>query len=142
MYSCLAKPGLGQGLTRFSYFLYILNIPGPDPWPRPGLQGLDFMTSALQVLQRQHCIPDNSHQGRLAWQDAVMENEAFMSSENSFISTSRCALPPGRRPLWAGGRGVGSTSRRPGRASIENRQLVGNLKWNPLNKQSFNCMSN
>ena len=26
MYSCLAKPGLGQGLTRFSYILYILNI--------------------------------------------------------------------------------------------------------------------
>ncbi len=26
MYSCLAKPGLGQGLTRFSNILYILNI--------------------------------------------------------------------------------------------------------------------
>jgi len=33
-----------------------------------GLQGLDFMTSAPQVLQRQHCIPDNSRQGRPTFQ--------------------------------------------------------------------------
>jgi len=30
-----------------------------------------------------------SHQGRLAWQDAVMESEAFISIESSCISKSR-----------------------------------------------------
>jgi len=49
------KYGGLTGLTRFSYFPYILNIPGPD----------------------------------LACQDAVMESESFISSENSCISTSR-----------------------------------------------------
>jgi hypothetical protein len=41
----------------------------------------------------------------LAYQDAVMESEAFITSENSCISKSLRAL-----------RGVGSTSRRPGQA--------------------------
>ena len=45
----------------------------------------------------------------LAWQDAVMQSEAFIISENSCIPTSRRALPPGHKPLRAGGRGVGST---------------------------------
>jgi hypothetical protein len=37
-------------------------------------------------------------------------------SDNSVFQASR-ALPPGRRPLRAGGRGVGSMSRRPGQAN-------------------------
>jgi len=44
----------------------------------------------------------------LACQDAVMESEAFISSENICISTSRRTL-----------RGVGSTSRRPGQAGSQ-----------------------
>ncbi len=55
-----------------------------QPWPRPLAQTPG---------------PD------LAWQDAVMESEAFIISENISIPTSRRAL-----------RGVGSTSRRPGQA--------------------------
>jgi len=43
-------------------------FPGQDPWPRPLAQTPG---------------PD------LAWQDAVMESEAFIISENSCISTSR-----------------------------------------------------
>jgi len=44
----------------------------------------------------------------LAWQDTVMESEAFISGENSCIPTSLRTL-----------RGVGSTSRRPGRAGMQ-----------------------
>jgi len=54
--------------------------------------------------------------------NAVMENEAFISSESSCISTSRRTL-----------RGVGSTSRRPGRAGMQRLNFIAResliLEW-------------
>ncbi len=55
----------------------------------------------------------------LAWQDAVMQSEAFIISENICIPTSRRAL-----------RGVGSTSRRPGRARELTRKVYGLTRKN------------
>ena len=61
----------------------------------------------------------------LAWQDAVIESEEFISSENSCISTSRRTL-----------RGVGSTSRRLGRANIP---IVSNRRTESEMKLVGNC---
>jgi len=38
---------------------------GPDPWPRPGMQGLSSMNYTPEVLQLLYSIPAKSRQGRL-----------------------------------------------------------------------------
>jgi len=40
-------------------------IPGPDPWPRPGMQGLSSMDYTPEVLQLLYSVAAKSRQGRL-----------------------------------------------------------------------------
>ncbi len=47
-------------------------IPGPDPWPRPGMQGLSSMDYTPEVLQLLYSAPAKSRQGRLALKEQVI----------------------------------------------------------------------
>jgi len=42
-------------------------IPGPDPWPRPGMQGLSSMDYTPEVLQLLYSAPAKWRQGRLIY---------------------------------------------------------------------------
>jgi len=49
--------------------VHAMKNPGPDPWPRPGMQGLSSMNYTTSVLQLPYNATAKSRQGRLACKD-------------------------------------------------------------------------
>ena len=72
--SAISVPQVPAGICgdeRGDLLVHAMKNPGPDPWRRPGMQGLRSMDYTPEVLQLPYSFPATSRQGRLALKEWV-----------------------------------------------------------------------